>query len=96
MENPGSFNDEEDLDTIKKQKPNLKIDRLNRDVLEKYLKSFGSEPIDKDKLKRAIVIGSVLTSLYFFESLSGDEWYEKDANGKFIIRHKDLIEEIFG
>ena len=95
MESSESLTDEEDFDTIKEKRTETEINRLNREVLEKYLKSFSSEPIDKDKLKRAIVQGSVLASLYFFERLSGDEWYSKDKHGKFILRHKDLIEEIF-
>ena len=52
-------------------------------------------PEDKDKLKRAIIAGSVLASIYFFDRVTADEYYKKDKDGNFILKRKSTIEEIF-
>ncbi len=51
--------------------------------------------IDEEKLKQAIAAGSMLASLIFFDYLTGDEWYEKDAEGNFVLKRHDLIKELF-
>ena len=50
---------------------------------------------DQEKLKRAIIAGSMLASIYFFDQLTADEWYEKDDKGNFVLKHRGVIEEIF-
>ena len=50
---------------------------------------------DEDKLKRAIIAGSVLAGLYFFDKFTADEWYEKDTDGKLVYKRRSTIEEIF-
>ena len=58
-----------------------------------------TKPLDKneleEKLKRAIIGGSVLAGIYFFDQITADEWYEKDKDGNFKIKRKDLFHEIF-
>lgn len=50
---------------------------------------------DQEKLKRAILTGSVLASFYFFEHITADEWYEKNEEGELVLKSKRIIEEIF-
>ncbi len=50
---------------------------------------------ESDKLKRAIIAGSVLAGIYFFDKITADEWYEKDKDGKLVFKQKDLFDEIF-
>jgi hypothetical protein len=50
---------------------------------------------DQKKLKRAIITGSVLASFYFFEHITADEWYQKNEEGKFVLKSKRILEEIF-
>jgi hypothetical protein len=52
-------------------------------------------PIDPEKLKKAIAAGSMIASLIFFDYLTADEWYERDSEGKFILKRRDIIKEIF-
>ena len=57
-----------------------------------------AKPLDKneleEKLKRAIIGGSVLAGIYFFDQVTADEWYEKDKDGNFKLKRKDLLHEI--
>ncbi len=50
---------------------------------------------DQEKLKRAIVAGSILAGAYFFDRLTADEWYEKGKDGKFAMKRRTVIEQIF-
>jgi hypothetical protein len=61
-----------------------------------YLQRFKSlSPEDKDKLKRAIVAGSLLAGVYAFNKITADEWFEKDKDGNFQMRKRTILEEIF-
>ena len=51
--------------------------------------------IDQEKLKKAIAAGSMLASLVFFDYLTAEEWYERDPEGNFILKRRDIIKEIF-
>ena len=50
---------------------------------------------DTEKLKRAMIAGSVIAGLYFFDKVTADEYYEKGKDGKFVKKEKSLVEEIF-
>jgi len=52
-------------------------------------------PEDKEKLKRAIVAGSILAGIYFFDHITADEWFSKDDQGNFTLHRRSTIEEIF-
>lgn len=49
----------------------------------------------KEKLKRAIAAGTVITGAYLFDQITADEHYERDQTGKFVLKRKSTIEEIF-
>ena len=64
--------------------------------LLQFLQRFKSlSPKDKDKLKRAIVAGSLLAGVYAFNKITEEEWFEKDQDGNFQMRKRTIIEEIF-
>ena len=50
---------------------------------------------DSEKLKRAIIAGSLVAGLYLFDRITADEWYEKDKDGNFVAMRKDIFKEIF-
>ena len=53
------------------------------------------DEIDPEKLKSAIAAGSMLAGLMFFDYMTADEWYERDSEGNFILKRRDLIKQIF-
>ena len=57
--------------------------------------SMELSPEAEEKLKRAIVAGSVLAGIYFFDQVTAEEWYEKDDKDNFIVRRRTTIQEIF-
>jgi hypothetical protein len=50
---------------------------------------------DKEKLRRAIVAGSVLAGVYLFDSVTADEWYVKEKKGSFKLKRRTTLEQIF-
>ena len=50
---------------------------------------------NNEKLKRAIITGSFLAGVYFFDYLTADEWFEKDDQGNFVMKRREIIKEIF-
>jgi hypothetical protein len=50
---------------------------------------------DPEKLKQAIITGSVLASAIAFDHLTAEEWYEKDSEGNFRLRKRTIIQELF-
>ena len=88
-----------DLDHSKKvrtnqNEANLKA-KFDQDNTEKITQDSEKIKIDSEKLKHGIIAGSVITSLYFFNYFTAEEWYEKDKEGNFVVKRKDLIKEIF-
>jgi hypothetical protein len=52
-------------------------------------------PEAEEKLKRAVIAGSVLAGIYFFDQITADEWFSKDEQGNFTLHRRSIIEEIF-
>jgi hypothetical protein len=77
---------------IENEPLDVKTDEEPPEQIEKELSEI---TIDSEKLKRGIVAGSVIAGLYFFDYFTTEEWYEKDKNGNFISKRKDLIKEIY-
>ena len=50
---------------------------------------------NKEKLKRAIVAGSILGSIYFFDQLAAEEWYVKTKEDDFELKRRTILQEIF-
>ncbi len=50
---------------------------------------------DEERLRRAVVAGSILGGILFFDYFTAEEWYEKNPEGDFIVKRKDLLKEIF-
>lgn len=50
---------------------------------------------NEEKLKRAIVAGSILGSIYFFDQLAAEEWYVKTKDDDFELKRRTILQEIF-
>ena len=65
-----------------------------KDNHKKPILNNGLQLDDPEKLKKAIAVGSILASFYFFDQLAAEEWYEKDKDGNFKLKRKRILDEI--
>jgi hypothetical protein len=90
--------DETKINELEKSKNKTNPDNENQTNInsEDNTKNDKKIPqLDSEKLERAILAGSVLAGIYFFDYFTAEEWYEKDKDGNFIMKRKDIIKEIF-
>ena len=73
--------------------PKLKSEDLKKFKLDLLLDENGN--FDKEKLKRAIVLGTIAAGVYCFDNLTADEWFVKDKDGNFVLMRRGIIKEIF-
>ncbi len=73
--------------------PNSKSVDLKKFKLDLLLDENGK--LDEEKLKRAIVLGTIAAGVYCFDNLTADEWFVKDEEGNFILMRRGIFKEIF-
>ncbi len=64
-------------------------------VIHSWVRYMEMPDRNNEKLKRAIITGSFLAGVYFFDYLTADEWFEKDDQGNFVMKRRGIIKEIF-